>query len=45
MCNVGALSVKEFHEKARLTRVSEMTLVEGGTSTVEQLDRIPTDRE
>jgi len=45
MCNVGALSVKEFHEKARLTRVSEMTLVEGGTSTVEQLDRIPTERE
>jgi IMP dehydrogenase len=40
MCNIGALSLKEFHEKAVLTRVSEMTLVEGGTSSVEQLDRI-----
>ncbi len=40
MCNVGVLSTKEFHEKARLTRVSEMTVVEGGTSTVEMLDRM-----
>ncbi len=40
MCNVGALTVKELHEKARLTRVSEMTVVEGGTSTVEMLDRM-----
>lgn len=40
MCNVGALSIGELHQKAVLTRVSEMTLVEGGTSRVEQLDRI-----
>lgn len=40
MCNVGVLSVKEMHEKASITRVSEMTLVEGGVSTVETLDRI-----
>lgn len=40
MCNVGVLSVKEFHERAVLTRISEMTLVEGGTSNVEQLDRM-----
>jgi IMP dehydrogenase len=40
MCNVGVLSLPEFHEKARLTRVSEMTVVEGGTSTVEMLDRM-----
>jgi IMP dehydrogenase len=40
MCNVGVLSLSEFHEKARLTRVSEMTVVEGGTSTVEMLDRM-----
>jgi IMP dehydrogenase len=40
MCNVGVLSIKEFHEKARLTQVSEMTVVEGGTSTVEMLDRM-----
>lgn len=40
MCNIGALNLREFHDKAVLTRVSEMTLVEGGTSSVEQLDRI-----
>ena len=40
MCNVGVLSIPEFHQKARLTRVSEMTVVEGGTSTVEMLDRM-----
>lgn len=39
MCNCGVLSVKEFHEKAVLTRVSELTISEGGTSSVEQLDR------
>ena len=44
MCNCGSLSLKEFHEKAILTRVSEMTIVEGGTSTVEQLDRIQPER-
>jgi IMP dehydrogenase len=35
-CNIGALTIREFQEKAVLTRVSEMTLKEGGTSTVEQ---------
>ena len=40
MCNAGVLSLKEFHQKARLTKVSEMTIVEGGTSTVEMLDRM-----
>ncbi len=40
MCNVGVLSIKELHEKAVLTRVSELTIVEGGTSSVEQLDRM-----
>ncbi|MCB0354196.1 MAG: IMP dehydrogenase [Bdellovibrionales bacterium] len=45
MCNCGVLSVKEFHEKAVLCRVSEMTLIEGGTSNVEQLDRIYTERD
>lgn len=45
MCNVGVLGIKEFHEKARLTRVSEMTLIEGGTSSVEQLDRIQRERD
>ncbi|MCB0335014.1 MAG: IMP dehydrogenase, partial [Bdellovibrionales bacterium] len=40
MCNIGVLNLKEFHEQARLTRVSEMTLVEGGVSNVERLDRV-----
>lgn len=40
MCNLGALGIKEFHDTATLTRVSEMTLVEGGTSTVERFDRV-----
>ncbi len=45
MCNVGVLNVKELHEQAVLTRISEMTLVEGGTSNVEQLDRIYAERD
>jgi IMP dehydrogenase len=45
MCNVGVLSLGEFHDKARLTRVSETTLVEGGTSTVEMLDRMNSNSE
>lgn len=45
MCNVGVLTLKELHENAQLTRVSEMTLVEGGTSNVEQLDRIYSERD
>lgn len=44
MCNVGVADLKEFHKEARLTRISEMTLVEGGTGNVEQLDRIYVDR-
>ena len=42
MCNVGVASIPELHKNAVLTRVSEMTIVEGGTSSVEQLDRIYT---
>ena len=45
MCNTGALTIKEFHEKAVLTRVSALTMVEGGTASVEQLDRIYSERE
>lgn len=41
MCNTGVLELKEFHQKAVLTRISPMTLVEGGVSTVEQLDKVP----
>jgi len=39
MCNCGVLSLPEFYRDARLTIVSEMTHVEGGTSSVEQFDR------
>jgi IMP dehydrogenase len=40
MCNCGVLSIKELHANARLTLVSEMTHVESGTSSIEQLDRM-----
>ncbi|MCL4136583.1 UNVERIFIED_CONTAM: hypothetical protein GTU68_015949 [Idotea baltica] len=40
MCNLGVLNIKDLHANARLTRVSEMTLVESGTSSVENLDRV-----
>lgn len=40
MCNTGNLTISDFHQNAELTRISPMTLVEGGTSNVEQLDRI-----
>lgn len=40
MCNCGSLTVSEFHKNAVLTRVSELTIDEGGTSTVERFDRV-----
>lgn len=40
MCNCGALDLPTFQREAILTRVSGMTLVESGTSSVEQLDRV-----
>lgn len=43
MCNVGVLNLKQMHEQARVVRVSEMTLVEGGTDNVENLDRLVND--
>jgi IMP dehydrogenase len=45
MCNCGVLSIGQFQREARVTRVSEMTLVESGTSSVERLDRIVSHRE
>ena len=44
MCNLGVSDIKSLHENARLTRVSPMTLVESGTSHVENLDRIQSDQ-
>lgn len=40
LCNCGVLSIPELHTEAKLTLVSEMTHVESGTSSIEQLDRI-----
>ncbi len=44
MCNVGALSMREFHRDVRAVRVSGMTLVESGTSRVEQFERMSTEQ-
>jgi IMP dehydrogenase len=38
MCNVGAMNLREFNEKAVLTQVSEQSIVEGGTSNIIQPD-------
>jgi len=38
MCNVGALSLREFAEKATLTLVSEQSIVESGTPNIIQPD-------
>ena len=34
MCNCGALSIRELQEKARLTQVSSVSIVEGGAHDV-----------
>jgi len=39
MCNMGALTVKEFADNAVLTRISEQSFIEGGTSNVLSLDK------
>ena len=39
MCNIGALTLREFTEKAVLTRISEQSFVESGTSNVLSLDK------
>jgi IMP dehydrogenase len=39
MCNMGSLTLREFAEKAVLTRISEQSFVEGGTSNVLTLDK------
>ncbi len=39
MCNMGSLTLKEFTDNAVLTRISEQSFVEGGTSTVTTLDK------
>ncbi len=43
MCNCGALTLSEFSEKAVLTRISEQSYVEGGTSTITAIDKDATD--
>ena len=44
MCNCGAISIPEFHEKARLTMVSAVSIKEGGAHDV-ILKHIETGRE
>jgi len=39
MCNMGSLTLKEFADNAVLTRISEQSFVEGGTSNVLSLDK------
>ncbi|MFP4162495.1 MAG: IMP dehydrogenase [Chitinispirillaceae bacterium] len=39
MCNMGSLTVKEFADNAVLTRISEQSFVESGTSNVLSLDK------
>ena len=34
MCNCGSITLKEFHEKARLTYVSSVSIKEGGAHDV-----------
>ena len=40
MCNCGALTIKELQERARLTRVSSVSIVEGGAHDVLLRDSI-----
>jgi IMP dehydrogenase len=38
MCNCGALSIKQFHEEATLTQVSEQSFQEGSAHNLEMVD-------
>jgi len=44
MCNVGSLNLREFTEQALLTRISEQSFVEGGTSNVVTFENHTEDR-
>jgi IMP dehydrogenase len=39
MCNAGALNLEEFRAKAVLTRISQQSFAEGGTSSIVRLDK------
>jgi IMP dehydrogenase len=39
MCNSGAITLRQFSENAVLTRVSQQSFTEGGTSNVMRLDK------
>jgi hypothetical protein len=39
MCNSGAVTLKDFSDNAVLTRVSQQSFAEGGTSNVMRLDQ------
>ena len=42
MCNCGALSIPELQEKAQLTRVSSVSIIEGGAHDVVLKDKLAT---
>jgi IMP dehydrogenase len=42
MCNNGSLTLREFNEKAILTRISQQSFIEGGTSNVVKVDQTMT---
>ena len=44
MCNCGVLSIDDFHQNARLTRISSSSLVEGGAHDVYLKDTYGTQR-
>lgn len=44
MCNCGALTLTEFGQKAVLTRISEQSYVEGGTSSITLVDKDASDQ-
>jgi IMP dehydrogenase len=39
MCNIGSVTLRDFSDNAVLTRISEQSFVEGGTSTVHTLEK------
>lgn len=44
MCNNGALTPQEFADKSVLTRISEQSYIEGGTSNVVTIDKHNSDK-
>ena len=45
MCNCGALTIEELRQKAKLTLVSAVSIVEGGAHDVLLKDRTNSDKQ